>query len=56
MPLDVYRGATLEHAKYGEPPKVASQNHGGRDLPEMRSQVERAGVAGARMGATVFVT
>ena len=35
---------------------MTSQNHGGRDLPEMRSQVERVGVAGARMVATFFVT
>ena len=51
-----HRGATLEHAKYGEPPPVTSQNHGGRDLPEMRSQVERVGVAGARMVVTFCVT
>ena len=35
---------------------MTSQNHGGRDLPEMRSQVERVGVAGARMVVTFCVT
>ena len=56
MHTSTCRGATLKHAKYGEPPPMTSQNHGGRDLPEMRSQVERVGVAGARMVATFFVT